>query len=51
MSLYCATGGLDADLFPQLRDLLRESLAKLGQRDRVLAVPLTKAACILTPVS
>lgn len=39
MSLYCATGGLDADLFPQLRDLLRESLAKLGQRDRVLAVP------------
>jgi nickel-dependent lactate racemase len=39
MSLYCATGGIEADLFPQLKDLLAESLAKLGQRNRVLAVP------------
>jgi nickel-dependent lactate racemase len=39
MSLYCATGGVEADLFPQLKDLLAESLAKLGQRNRVLAVP------------
>ena len=39
MSLYCAKGGVEADLFPQLKDLLAESLAKLGQRNRVLAVP------------
>jgi hypothetical protein len=39
MSLYCAMGGVEADLFPQLKDLLAESLAKLGQRNRVLAVP------------
>ena len=39
MSLYCAKGGVEADLFPQLEDLLAESLAKLGQRNRVLAVP------------
>ncbi|MGD0414284.1 MAG: D-mannonate epimerase [Terriglobales bacterium] len=39
MSLYCATGGVEADLFPQLKDLLAESLAKLGRRNRVLAVP------------
>jgi len=39
MSLYCATGSVEADLFPQLKDLLAESLAKLGQRNRVLAVP------------
>ncbi len=39
MSLYCATGGVESDLLPQLQDLLAESLAKLGQRNRVLAVP------------
>lgn len=39
MSLYCATGGVEANLFPQLKDLLAENLAKLGQRNRVLAVP------------
>ena len=39
MSLYCAKGGVEADLFPRLKDLLAESLAKLGQRNRVLAVP------------
>ena len=39
MSLYCGTGSIEADLFPQLKDLLSESLAKLGQRNRVLAVP------------
>jgi hypothetical protein len=39
MSLYCAMGSVEADLFPQLKDLLAESLAKLGQRNRVLAVP------------
>ncbi|MGD0735001.1 MAG: lactate racemase domain-containing protein [Terracidiphilus sp.] len=40
MSLYCATGGVDTELTaPQLKQLLAESLAKLGQRNRVLAVP------------
>jgi nickel-dependent lactate racemase len=39
MSLYCAAGGVESDLFPQLQELLGESLAKLGQRNRVLVVP------------
>jgi nickel-dependent lactate racemase len=40
MSLYCATGSPDTDLSSdQLRDLLAESLARLGPRQRVLAVP------------
>jgi nickel-dependent lactate racemase len=39
MSLYCAIGGIDSDLFPQLQGLLTETLAKLGKRDRVLVVP------------
>jgi nickel-dependent lactate racemase len=40
MSLYCAQGGIETDLSPRrLKDLLAESLAKLGQRNRVLAVP------------
>ena len=39
MSLYCAAGSIESDLFPQLHDLLVESLAKLGQRSRVLVVP------------
>jgi nickel-dependent lactate racemase len=40
MSLYCATGDVDTDLTPrQMQDLLAESLAKLGERNRVLAVP------------
>ena len=40
MSLYCAHGGVEFDLPPpQLRRLLTESLAKLGERNRVLAVP------------
>jgi nickel-dependent lactate racemase len=40
MSLYCDTGGVDFDLSQeQLRTLLVESLAKLGDRKRVLAVP------------
>jgi nickel-dependent lactate racemase len=40
MSLYCAAGSVDADLsLLQLRDLLAESLAKIGDRQRVLAVP------------
>jgi nickel-dependent lactate racemase len=39
MSLYCATGDVKSDLLPQLQDLLPESLAKLGPRNRVLAVP------------
>jgi hypothetical protein len=40
MSLYCAVGSVDTDLSPrQLKDLLAESLAKLGQRNKVLAVP------------
>ena len=28
MSLYCAAGGVESDLFPQLQELLAESLAK-----------------------
>jgi nickel-dependent lactate racemase len=40
MSLYCSIGSVDSDLTPQqLNDLLVEGLAKLGQRNRVLAVP------------
>jgi len=40
MSLYCAVGSVDTDLSPQhLNDLLAESLAKLGNRKNVLAVP------------
>jgi len=40
MSLYCATGSADTDLTPrQLNDLLVEGLAKLGLRNKVLAVP------------
>jgi nickel-dependent lactate racemase len=39
MSLYCATGGIESDLFPQLQELLAENLDKLAQRNRVLIVP------------
>jgi nickel-dependent lactate racemase len=39
MSLYCAVGGIEADLASQLQHLFAESLAKLGPRNRVLAVP------------
>lgn len=39
MSLYCAKGSIDTDLTPHLKDLLIESLATLGQRSKVLAVP------------
>jgi nickel-dependent lactate racemase len=39
MSLYCAAGGLESDLAPQLENLLTESLLKLGDRNRVLVVP------------
>jgi nickel-dependent lactate racemase len=40
MSLYRATGSADTDLTPrQLNDLLAEGLAKLGARNKVLAVP------------
>ena len=39
MSLYCAAGDVDSDLFPQLPGLLSGSLAKLGKRNRVLIVP------------
>ena len=40
MSLYCSIGSVDTELTPQqLNDLLTEGLAKLGQRNRVLAVP------------
>ncbi len=31
MSLYCAMGSVEADLFSQLKVLLAESLAKLGR--------------------
>jgi nickel-dependent lactate racemase len=40
MSLYCAVGDVDADFSAdELKNLLIESLAKLGPRKRVLAVP------------
>ena len=40
MSLFCSIGSVDTDLTPrQLNDLLVEGLTKLGQRNKVLAVP------------
>ena len=40
MSLFCAIGSLETDLSAeQLKDLLAESLAKLGERKQRLAVP------------
>jgi nickel-dependent lactate racemase len=40
MSLFCATGSIETDLSAeQLKELLAESLEKLGERSRVLAVP------------
>lgn len=40
MSLYCATGNPETDLTSaELSSMLIESLAKLGERSRVLAVP------------
>jgi nickel-dependent lactate racemase len=40
MSLYLATGSVDTELSPQqLKALLSEGLAKLGERKNVLAVP------------
>jgi nickel-dependent lactate racemase len=40
MSLYCAKGTVESELsLQQLHDLLLESLAKLGKRNRVLVVP------------
>jgi len=39
MSLYCAHGGVDADLSPHLKELLSEALGKIGPRHKVLAVP------------
>ncbi|HZP06740.1 MAG TPA: D-mannonate epimerase [Terracidiphilus sp.] len=40
MSLYCSIGSPETDLAPeQLRELLAQSLAKLGTRSTVLAVP------------
>jgi nickel-dependent lactate racemase len=40
MSLYCAKGSIETDLSPlELNALLTESLAKLGPRNNVLAVP------------
>ena len=40
MSLYCATGSVETELsLEQMKTLLAESLAKLGERNNVLAVP------------
>jgi len=40
MSLYCAAGGVETDLtLDEMRALLLESLARLGERNRVLVVP------------
>lgn len=43
MSLYCAHGGIEANLSAhELQALLSEALAKLGERSRVVAVPPDK---------
>ena len=40
MALLCAVGGEELEISPQrMAELLRESLGKLGRRERVLAVP------------
>jgi nickel-dependent lactate racemase len=40
MGMFCAVGGIDVEVgSPQLKELLAESLGKLGRRERVLAVP------------
>jgi nickel-dependent lactate racemase len=40
MSLYCAVGSVKTDIsLPQLQELLVQSLARLGKRNRVLAIP------------
>jgi nickel-dependent lactate racemase len=40
MSLYCAQGSIDADLSSaELKELLNQSLARLGERHQVLALP------------
>ncbi|MGB7548474.1 MAG: lactate racemase domain-containing protein [Terracidiphilus sp.] len=40
MSLYCATGSVETDISArQFKELLTESLARLGDRNSVLAVP------------
>lgn len=39
MSLYCAAGGVDCDLTPELQSVFGEALQKLGDRRKVLAVP------------
>ncbi len=40
MSLYCAKGSIDTDLSAfELKELLEETLAKLGRRNQVLALP------------
>jgi nickel-dependent lactate racemase len=40
MALYCAVGGEELEIgAQQMLELLRESLGKLGRRERVLAVP------------
>jgi nickel-dependent lactate racemase len=40
MSLYCAQGSIDADLSSaELQELLNQSLARLGERHQVLALP------------
>jgi nickel-dependent lactate racemase len=40
VSLYCAKGSIDTDLSSaEMKELLDETLAKLGQRNKVLALP------------
>src|SRR5260370_35224402 len=40
MSVYCAVGSPETELSPeQLKDLLAQSLTKLGLRKRVIVVP------------
>lgn len=39
MSLYCATGGVDCDLAPQLQSIFVDAVEKIGNPKKVLAIP------------
>ena len=51
MSLYCATGGVESDLLPQLRDLFAASLGKLGREVACLRYHPIKAAFTRAPAT
>ncbi len=52
MSLYCSVGSVDTDLSPQqLKELLVESLARLGARNKCWPCRPTRAANIRAPAN